>query len=795
MTARDRFIALLQSSTLNGIDFVEVVQNPLPNPPNLRVHFINTVAPGNNTDIVGTIAMITGGDSVPTVAVADVVLADWTTDADGRPLLTLHCKIDGDFSDYALRLNIPKLDIDFNTSTFSFKVFCPSDFDCAPLTAACPADETPLPPIDYLAKDFTSFRRALSDFSALRYPQWQERSEADFGVMFMEALSALADDLSYQQDRIAGEAALDTASERRSITAQARLVDYEPKPATCARASLVCQVGAGVTALPAGIGVFAAVPDGASVPFEIGPGLADPINSYDVNELWNKPIKAYWLDDKERCLPRGATSMWIEGDGYNFKLDQALLIDTTAAVSADPHLRQIVRLVEVDPVSKVLVEEIVDPLFGGAKIPRIAWREPLDHARDLTHTVVQGNIVPATQGRRHQESFAIGVPPPAAPNMPIAFARLGSNSTPQNPVYTPRYCLANAPLAWLASDNPDVAPKPEIKLSRPAAPLEPWAFKPSLINAEEGERAFCLEPARYRRVFRHADGETQLEYDGDDGDTIRFGAGDFGLEPDDKDVFDVNYRVGAGSLGNVAAGAINTVDSAWLGTLTAVTNPLAAVGGADRETNEQVRRRAPQAFRARQFRAVLAEDYETEAERLAWVQQAGCSFRYTGSWFTAFTAIDPLGGEQLPLERHTEAIELLNRRRLCGYESYVPQARYVSIDLDIQICAKPDAFQGAVERGVLNALAPPDKNATGFFFADHFTFGTPLERSRLEAAIQKVAGVAGVLALRYRRRAVVPNFIDLGDRLTLASDEILRIDNDPNHPERGSIRLNVMGGR
>ena len=96
---------------------------------------------------------------------------------------------------------------------------------------------------------------------------------------------------------------------------------------------------------------------------------------------------------------------------------------------------------------------------------------------------------------------------------------------------------------------------------------------------------------------------------------------------------------------------------------------------------------------------------------------------------------------------------------------------------------------------MLEALAPPDKSGGGFFFADHFTFGTPLERSRLEATIQNAPGVAGVLSVRYRRRTVVPDFIDLDDELTLASDEILRIDNDPNHPERGSIRLNVMGGR
>jgi predicted phage baseplate assembly protein len=260
-------------------------------------------------------------------------------------------------------------------------------------------------------------------------------------------------------------------------------------------------------------------------------------------------------------------------------------------------------------------------------------------------------------------------------------------------------------------------------------------------------------------------------------------------------VFDLSYRIGAGAAGNVAADAITDVDPTWAGLVTSVTNPFPATGGADRETNEQVRRRAPQAFRARQFRAVRAEDYETEAERLAWVQQAGTTFRWTGSWFTVFTAVDPKGGASLPLDRHTEVVRLLNRRRLCGYESYVPPARYVSIDLDIQLCAKSDAFQGDVERDVLDALTAGPTSASNFFFADHFTFGTPLERSRLEAAIQNVPGVAGVLAIRYRRRAVVPDFVDMPDAIALATDEILRIDNDPDHPERGSVKVTVMGGR
>ena len=56
-------------------------------------------------------------------------------------------------------------------------------------------------------------------------------------------------------------------------------------------------------------------------------------------------------------------------------------------------------------------------------------------------------------------------------------------------------------------------------------------------------------------------------------------------------------------------------------------------------------------------------------------------------------------------------------------------------------------------------------------------------------------GVAGVLSIAYRRRTVAPDFIALDDRVTLSSDEILRVDNDPDHPERGSIHLTVLGGR
>ena len=136
----------------------------------------------------------------------------------------------GGFLDLPAHRPEPKLDPFFDSAPFSFKANCPTTLDCATPAPSCPEPTAEQVPIDYLAKDFGSFRQALSEFSALRYPAWVERSEADIGVMLMEALAAMADELSYYQDRVSAESTIETATQRLSVVRHARLVDYEPAP-------------------------------------------------------------------------------------------------------------------------------------------------------------------------------------------------------------------------------------------------------------------------------------------------------------------------------------------------------------------------------------------------------------------------------------------------------------------------------------------------------------------------------------------------------------------------------------
>jgi hypothetical protein len=190
---------------------------------------------------------------------------------------------------------------------------------------------------------------------------------------------------------------------------------------------------------------------------------------------------------------------------------------------------------------------------------------------------------------------------------------------------------------------------------------------------------------------------------------------------------------------------------------------------------------------------VVAADYEAAAQTLPWVQRLGTVFRWTGSWLTVFTTPDPRGGEQIPVAQRTGLIDLLNRYRLAGYESYVPDPRFVSIDLAIDLCAEPGAFQGDVAAGVKAALDAAQPG--GFFRPDNFTFGQPLQRSALEAAIQHAPGVAGVLCVKLRVRGRTFELVEMPDVVIVGADQIIRCDNDPSTPERGAISVNVIGGK
>ena len=96
---------------------------------------------------------------------------------------------------------------------------------------------------------------------------------------------------------------------------------------------------------------------------------------------------------------------------------------------------------------------------------------------------------------------------------------------------------------------------------------------------------------------------------------------------------------------------------------------------------------------------------------------------------------------------------------------------------------------------MLAALNADGQSGRGFFNVDNFTFGQPLERSGLETAIQKVAGVAGVSCIQYRLRNRLGGLVEMGDQVAVGTNQIIRCDNNASLPEHGTIHVAVSGGR
>ena len=810
----DRLTDLLASTTLNGIDFVEIAT---PDQRTLRIHFLNTVT------VDGTLAaqnpvQIAGGESTPTVPVLAIAAADWGVDDVGRPVLTLRTPFPGDFSFYTLSIASSVLDPYYATVRFTFKAGCPSTLDCGEVCV--PVEPTSgAPAIDYLAKDFDSFRGALLDYSAATYSAWVERDEPDLGMMLVELLAAVGDDLSYLQDRIANEASLATATERVSVVRHARLVDYEPGPATSA--TVLLQLDILTTPVLPGLVIQAPQPDGGSLPFELGPGLVDRYTgelhtgALLVDQRWNRTdpskqpddpdynrIRPYLWDDSQRCLPAGATAMWVYGDDFAFPVGDpqlgttglALLIDTAAPTAVDEPVRELVHL--------TAASEQTDPLYGVA-VTHLVWdaTEALRFDHDLQRTVLAGNLVPAVQGERFTEAFVIDSDP-AGTQAPLAtVTRTGPDAGCGDPAPVHLHTLTAGRLAWLAGTG-DTPTTPELFVQqRPTEagdPPETWLWRRSLLDADPFESSYTVEPTSYRDIRPPQVGAAPWwEYDGAAGDTIRFGTGTFGNRPVSGAVFDVTYRTTAGAAGNVAADSITNVPFAVSGVIHSATNPFSATGGGDEESLDSVRANAPRAFRAEQFRAVRAEDYDHTAQELSWVLDAGTAMRWTGSWLTVFTTPQPSGQEEMSLDEHTELIQLLDRRRLAGYEVYTPDPKYASLDLVVTVCAQPWAFRGEVEAAVGIELGTGRRadGAWAFFAPGQMRFGTPLERSDTEAAVQRAAGVDGVVSIEYRRRGVIPDFVPMPETVLVGADEIIRVDNDPSRPDHGSLRIVVEGGK
>jgi hypothetical protein len=90
----------------------------------------------------------------------------------------------------------------------------------------------------YTSRDFDTVKQDMLDRASRVLPEWTDRDSSDFGMMLVDLWAFAADSLHYYMDRAAGEAFLETATQRESVQAIARLFGYTPQTRNSARGTI-----------------------------------------------------------------------------------------------------------------------------------------------------------------------------------------------------------------------------------------------------------------------------------------------------------------------------------------------------------------------------------------------------------------------------------------------------------------------------------------------------------------------------------------------------------------------------
>ena len=856
---------ILKHPILNGIDFVEYEHRPLSTQPHvLVVKFLKDLPDPPYSDPDGAYGLTTqlerihidGGTRIVNIRLLDAQLVS--------NRLEIEVDQPGDFSEYQLSLGwslqpdgtwiqaISELDPRFSCAVFSFKADCPSEFDCRQ-EQICPPREGDVPLLDYLAKDYASFRQLLLDFIAQRNPDWLERNPADLGIALVELLSYTGDHLSYFQDAVSNEAFLETVRQRMSAKRHARLIDYDMHDGrnewtyVHVETSSIGQIPMGTKILtragdplrnnnmpPATVIREVDLPGDA---FDADPALRrsrvfESTFTLDVYPE-NNTIYLHAWGNLQCCLPGGATSAYVyaldpsnpdrvvrptqqAGDFLIF--EEVMGPETGSTADADPEHRQAVQLIDVSDAQDTVYSERLSSgelQIRGAADPsmpllKITWRNedalgfPVcisaetwdgELLRDIS--VVRGNIALADHGRTIVETHTLSEPVPA--DVPF---RLKLNEGPVtmqcqpdtinynlDPVNGASPITARTNLVCEAAE----AQSAVVLMARFPTGNQLWTQVPHLLDSPPFARHFVVD------------------IDNNGGGELRFGDGQYGREPAGAMEFIATYRIGSGRSGNVGADALAhavrpTVAPLWPA-ITAIRNPLAATDGADIETIEEVRQKAPAAFRAEQFRAVTENDYKEAALKMENVAGAVATFRWTGSWYTVVVAIDPLQPEDLITESggrtrleptfRDRVKAYINHYRLAGYALEIRSGEYVPIEIDMLVCVKPDHFKGDVLEAVYQALSNRvnDDGTKGFFHPDFFTFAQPVYLSRLYAAVEAVEGVESAVVTSFRVYGQEDNGELEAGVIPIGPWQIARLDNDPNFQENGVLKLSAGAGK
>lgn len=782
-------------SAINAIDYLVVVVGDSPDAVAgksvLTVQFITTLS---GTWSAANVS-ITGGLRGTTLSVDSTSTPTTST-------LKIIAALPQDNGQYTLTLTPPagvRFDLHLAAIDFYFQNSSITSVDCQ--GAAVTATALPVePPIDYLAKDYSSFRRLMLDRLAALSSDWLETNAGDLGIALVEILAYAADHLSYYQDAIATEAYLGTARKRISVGRHARLLGYSMHEGCNARALVCVAVSNSVTLSPgsawflsrcqgqqpqlaqSGAGVPVALLDGFHTQYQAQ--IFEPMHTAMLQANRNV-IQFYTWGDAHCCLPAGATRASLldsSAQPLGLQVNDILILtqvinpQTGRSDDIDPKLRYPVRLTRVTANSDILTgTPVLDVEWGLADaLPTSLVVTALVGTSELTGlSVALGNVILVDHGQTiPSEALSPSAPTADAPYRPMLGRPSLTFRNPQNST-----ALQALSATQVQLQDPQLA-LPAITCTAPDSSV--WQPVSELLHSRSTDRQFVVE------------------VDDDDNSILRFGDGTLGQAPPSGLV--AGYRVGNGTAGNVAAEAIYHLVAPDLSRIVSIRNPLPAQGGTDPELISEVRLNVPQAFRT-QDRAVTAQDYEQLTTRFSDVQRAAAIWRWTGAYRTIFITPLRLNGQVVDSTFKQNLLNYLERYRLTGTEIVIEAPLFVALDISLTVYLADSAVRRAVSDSLSQIFSDVDlpNGKRGFFHPDNFGFGQPVYLGQVLAAINQVPGVlwidtsSSVPTNRFQRLGSTHNELDSG-KIAIGHTELARLGSIPGSLSFGRIDFNLKGG-
>lgn len=517
-----------------------------------------------------------------------------------------------------------------------------------------PASTIP-PSVDYTGRDYYSIREQLIARIQERIPEWTASDPADFGVALVEAFAYMGDLISYYIDRTANEFSLATATQRNSLLNIAQTYGYIP----AGYRNSIVQVTFFNNNNSSASGTLTATGNGTTITYVgtnsfVTNGIVT-VTGFSTSSFNVTSAVITTSSPTQFTVSVTGVTGTASGTGTATMIYPSITIPQGTVISGD--------IVTADVVRPVYFTTTSDAVVSAVDTETVSAEE----GRYI-------NVVDSTADTNYGQ-------------------QIGTSNQQPNMSFE----LLNTPVV-------DGSISVYIQYG---TIYSKWTQVQHLLDYGPNDLVYTVKSDDKNVV------------------SIYFGDGVSGAIPVNSSVIRAMYIVGGGALGNISAGVLDGI--AYIPSLTpsatsaiasaiTVVNGTAALGGADPESNDEIRASAPLVLRASN-RAVTLEDYKNLALSVTGVGKANA---YSSIWTSVTVYISPSRDvndtDTQPGLTETGAVapeytdlaasvtEYLSDKLLIGSSVTIQPPTYSDLVITVQYVKQPQYTQAETDINIKKAL-------------------------------------------------------------------------------------------